>query len=96
MKKILILLAAIFLAGCLGQTDVPIYDGDSKLSMQEARQIAEDICGPTTSENFFNKDTRTWWFDLVEEKEMCNPACVVNDDTREAEINYRCMGALPP
>lgn len=43
-----------------------------------------------------NEFTGTYWIDLDIEKEGCNPACVVNVETREAEINWRCTGLLPP
>lgn len=45
--------------------------------------------------NMCNEDTGTWWFDLkvVAEKPGCNPACVVDIETNETEINWRCTGA---
>jgi len=41
-----------------------------------------------------NEDTGTYWIDLDIEKEGCNPACVINVETKEAEINWRCTGVL--
>lgn len=43
-----------------------------------------------------NEYTGTWWIDLDsnEEAPLCNPACVVDVETGEAEINWRCTGAL--
>ena len=42
-----------------------------------------------------NNDTGTWWIDLDPFEDMpdCNPACVVDIETQEAEINWRCLGA---
>ena len=80
-------------------------DGDAvggKLSLSEAMEIAMNCeCakeGTLTGPAFYNEDTGTWWIDLdaKDKKEYCNPACVVNEATGEAEINWRCTGALPP
>ncbi len=43
-----------------------------------------------------NEGTGTYWIGLNIEKEGCNPACVVNLETRTAEINWRCTGLIPP
>ena len=61
------------------------------------RDIVEDeYCGtgPLTEEYSCNEYTGTYWIDLDIEKEGCNPACVVNVESREAEINWRCTGLL--
>ena len=44
----------------------------------------------------YNQFTKTWWFDLVMDEPAagCAPACVVWDETGEAEINWRCTGLL--
>lgn len=92
MRKIIFLvLAMVLLAGCVqGQ-----YCGS--MSLSEAKEIAVGSeCGDRLkAESFCNSDTGTYWIDLDIEREMCNPACVVNVATREAVINWRCMGALP-
>lgn len=75
-----------------------------KMTLEEAIEIVESgECtekGQLTDKTFYNEDTDTWWIDLdmKEEfkKEYCNPACVVYEVTKTAEINWRCMGALPP
>jgi len=41
-----------------------------------------------------NENTKTWWIDLHIDREGCNPACVVNAETEEAEINWRCTGLI--
>ena len=75
----------------------------NKLTLKEALEIAERDCGSLgkidiSKENNCNKITGTWWlgFKPNEPKGGCNPACVVNVDTKKAEINWRCTGALPP
>ena len=40
------------------------------------------------------KNSKTWWIDLNAEKEGCNPACVVFEESKRAEINWRCTGLL--
>lgn len=70
------------------------------LSEEEARLIAEDTCikgGESLSTGIYNEYTKTWWFDanLNATKEGCNPACVVSESTKTAEINWRCIGLRP-
>jgi len=80
----------------------------AKLGLSEAEEIAiNSECGEKgiLKETYMcNEYTGTWWIDLdvYDEvwngldvsKEMCNPACVVNVNTKEAEINWRCTGLL--
>lgn len=65
----------------------------------EARAIAEKSCvkgGVAVAPGFYNEMTRTWWFNanLNATRPGCNPACVVSDDTKEVEINWRCTGLI--
>ncbi len=79
-------------------------ENSEKLTIDKAIEIAKNSeCiekGTLTDNYMYNEYTKTWWIDLnmKEEfkKDYCNPACVVNEDTKSAEINYRCTGALPP
>jgi hypothetical protein len=71
------------------------------LSESEAKAIAEKTCikgGESLAPGNYNEYTKTWWFDanLNTEKEGCNPACVVSEKTKTAEINWRCTGLIPP
>jgi hypothetical protein len=43
---------------------------------------------------FCNEGTGTYWINLNLTKEGCNPACVINLETKEAEINWRCTGLI--
>ena len=75
-----------------------------KLSLSEAMEIA--INSECAEEGtvfmdtaYYNPDTFTWWIDVdvSNPKEFCPwPACVVSEATGEAEMNWRCMGVLPP
>jgi len=71
-----------------------------RLTEEEAVEIAKNSdCvteGTLTDNIMYNEDTDTYWIDLVMEMEGCNPACVVYEAYKKAEINYRCTGALPP
>lgn len=79
-------------AACVSRT------GKSML-LSEAKQIARDSeCdeeGNLEDNAICNADTATWWIDLNIVKENCSPACVVNIETKQAEINWRCTGLLP-
>ncbi len=73
----------------------------SGLSAGEAQVIAEDTCikggESLASGGDYNENTKTWWFDanLNSTPEGCNPACVVSEETKTAEINWRCTGLIP-
>lgn len=72
----------------------------SLITSQEAIAIAQQsdcVKEGALSENiFYNPNSKTWWIDLNAEKPGCNPACVVSEETRTAEINWRCTGLIPP
>ncbi|MDD5417323.1 MAG: hypothetical protein PHW96_00355 [Candidatus Nanoarchaeia archaeon] len=70
------------------------------MGIEEALEIAGAgdcaISGTLASEGTCNDVTGTWWIDLVlnEPMEGCSPACVVDIETGESEINYRCTGLV--
>lgn len=71
------------------------------LTESEARVIAEKACikgSEALANGVYNANTKTWWFDanLNATKEGCNPACVVDEATKTAEINWRCTGLIEP
>ncbi|MCX6746250.1 MAG: hypothetical protein NTX00_04540 [Candidatus Parcubacteria bacterium] len=73
----------------------------STLSEAQARVIAEKTCikgGEALANGVYNEITKTWWFDanLNATKAGCNPACVVDEATKTAEINWRCTGLILP
>ena len=70
---------------------------DKKLSLSEAKNIAlQGQCGDKLKDTYIcNEITGTWWIDLDIEKEGCSPACVINVETKMAEINWRCTGLIP-
>ena len=70
---------------------------ETKLSLSEAKEIAFlSECGDRLEDTYIcNEITGTWWINLDIEKEGCSPACVINVETKTAEINWRCTGLLP-
>jgi len=53
--------------------------------------------GTLKEEYTFNENSLTWWIDMeVANAPGCAPACVVSEPSGDAEINWRCTGALPP
>ena len=88
---------------CLRTWEEECLSEDEKISLEEAIEIAnESECiekGTLTNTSFYNNYTKTWWIDLEMKEEFkldyCNPACVINEKTKTAEINWRCTGALP-
>jgi len=97
MKKYLylIVIAFVLLAGCKKQI---AEETSSLISREEAVQIAQNSdCtkeGSLTDDIMYNNYTRTWWINLDLEKEGCAPACVVDENTKTAEINWRCTGLI--
>lgn len=74
---------------------------NSIITEAQARAIAEASCikgGEALTGGTYNEGTKAWWFDanLNATKEGCNPACVVNELTKTAEINWRCTGLIVP
>jgi hypothetical protein len=70
----------------------------AKMALSEAKKLSiqNKECGNKFSgKNVCNENTGTWWLDLDIKKEGCSPACVVNVETKEAAINWRCTGLLP-
>jgi len=92
--KYLVLLgvALILASGCV-QQEVQTCNG---MTLEEAKEIAvQSECGDNLKDAAFcNEVTGTWWIDLDIEKELCNPACVVNVESKHAEINWRCTGLI--
>ena len=66
------------------------------MTLEKAKEIAiNSECGDRLKENHMcNEITGTYWIDLDIIKEGCNPACVINIETEEAEINWRCTGLI--
>ncbi len=81
-----------------------IDETPSEITIEQAGSIAQDSeCtekGTLTDIYMYNEVTKTWWIDLTMkpefENELCFPACVISEETKTAEINYRCTGALLP
>lgn len=84
------------------QTTSSTTSPKSSMTEHSARAIGENMCiksGETLSEKgTYNENSKTWWFDanLNPPKEGCNPACVVDETTKMAEINWRCTGLVEP
>ncbi len=104
MKKVFFIfsiMAILFLSGCTEEQSVDFcgkIDSVNKMSLDEAIEIAnlsECVAEGTLGEtSVCNSSSGTWWIDLELEKEGCAPACVVNTETRTAEINWRCTGLI--
>lgn len=81
--------------------DGKLIEIDLKMGEAEARTIAEKTCikgGEALQGGIYNENSKTWWFDanLNSTKPGCNPACVVSAETKTAEVNWRCTGAILP
>ncbi len=84
---------------CLRPWEEPCVEGS--ITLDEARAIAlnsscMDEGDITDAAPTYNNVTHTWWFETDIVKEGCMPACVVDEATRTAEINWRCTGLIIP
>ncbi|KKS28667.1 MAG: hypothetical protein UV60_C0035G0001 [Parcubacteria group bacterium GW2011_GWA2_43_11] len=101
---VLLLTLPVFFIGYQVCTSTPSNSNKEKrtgtsdtLTESEAQVIAEQTCikgGGAVSNPSYNSGTKTWWYDanLNTTHEGCNPACVVSEATKTAEINWRCTG----
>lgn len=90
-------------SGCGNTNGVTSTNGNQTVTMteSEAKAIAEKSCikgGEALGAGAYNEITKTWWFDanLNATQPGCNPACVVSEETKTAEINWRCTGLIAP
>jgi hypothetical protein len=98
MKYYLIAILLLFTVGCTATVQ------EKKSDLYQARALATDSeclqVGSLTDVSSYNEITKTWWIDLEMkkeyEKQSCNPACVISLETKTAEVNWRCTGALNP
>ena len=78
------------------------YTETNRLTLQAAQAVAVvSNCvkeGTLSDKALYNVETRTWWIELAPfvEKSGCGPACVVSEDSRTADINWRCTGLIAP
>ncbi len=83
-------------------TQPAVSQPTTNLTAETAKTAAQtsDVCtsqGTIGDFEGYNSSSQTWWFTLPRDPdhEGCSPACVVNDQTKEADINWRCTGGLP-
>jgi hypothetical protein len=70
-----------------------IKDGDScnlKCYYSTPKCLAPSI--QCEKSYFCNEGSGTFWINLNLTKQGCSPACVINVETKKAEINWRCTG----
>ena len=84
---------------CLREWEEPCVAGS--ITLDEAKAIAlnsscMDEGNLTDDAPTYNNVTHTWWFETDIVKEGCMPACVVDETTKTAEINWRCTGLIIP
>ena len=94
---IVVLIVAIFIAFVINSVrdSIPSCTKDGeKMTVMQAIDIASLKCGNLSRNYFCNENSGTWWIELNMTKAGCNPACVVDVSTGQAEINWRCTGLI--
>jgi hypothetical protein len=75
-------------------------DTGAQMSYLDARQIAStSACvsqGSLLENHWCNENSGTWWIDTDIQKVGCHPACVVDVESGQAEINWMCTGLIAP
>lgn len=101
--SVLVLIIIVAVVGLVRFNGANVDDNvpASILTEAQARSIAETSCvkgGEVLSAGMYNEGTKTWWFDanLNATRPGCSPACVVDETTNSAEINWRCTGLISP
>ena len=81
-------------------SSVPAPSVTPSMSLAAAKQIASDSAciqwGALKDTAMYNPNSDTWWIDLAVDRPNCSPACVVDVNTKTAEVNWRCTGAVVP
>jgi hypothetical protein len=82
-------------------TELCVDEGTgAEMSYIEAVRLAQQsTCaqeGGLTEARACNPGTGTWWIDMDIERPGCEPACVIDVNTRTAEVNWRCTGLVTP
>lgn len=111
-KIVYLILILIIIAGAgfilwqqLGKKPLNTEEIKPLISEEQALQIAMDsedcsMAGVLTDNIIYNAVTKRWWIDLERMPELdedgCNPACVVSEETKTAEVNWRCTGVILP
>ena len=75
----------------------PTAQIEPTMNEQSAREIASasEACldaGSVGRFEGYNPNSGTWWFTLSRDRPSCTPACVVYDETKRTEIDWRCTG----
>lgn len=52
--------------------------------------------GTLSNSSYYNPNSKTWWIDIQAEKPSCSPACVIFEENKSVEINWRCTGVIVP
>jgi len=106
MKKkfFLTFLSALLMTSCNNSTNdedatSATEEVTSQMTEAEAKTIAEASCikgGDALGEGTYNENSKTWWFEanLNTTKPGCMPACIVSEETKTANINWRCTGSI--
>jgi len=76
--------------------DVP-EPGTTRFAESEARSAAQSApacleVGTISAFEGYSEDSKTWWFTIEAPKTACAPACVVDDETMQINVNWRCTG----
>jgi len=101
---ILVIIVLVFAGYWYFKTPTPPASPAPQIGLTEAqaKSIAEQTCvkggEALTSDGMYNENSKTWWFDanFNSTQPGCNPACVVSEETKTAEINWRCTGLIVP
>jgi len=66
------------------------------MTMDRAKEIAlASDCGDRiVGEAFCNADAGTWSIDMIVQRPGCDPSCIVDIETEQAVIDWKCTGIV--
>lgn len=75
----------------------PCPELKSSMTEAEARAMAEQTCikgGESLTPGTYNAKSKNWSFqaNLNTVKQDCSPACVLSEETKQAELKWNCTG----
>lgn len=78
--------------------DTCVADSGESITLDEAVDIAENSnCaqeGEIRRECNCNEHNGSCWMDIEAKKPGCSPSCVVDLETKEAQVNWGCTGLI--
>ena len=81
----------------IGEYEVTCTTKSGKImTMDKAKEIAlASDCGDRITDGIFcNSDTGIWLIDMNVQRPGCDPSCIVDIETEQATVDWKCTGIV--